>query len=153
RVCRLLRPVAIRPWLEISFEDGFQDQFERTLDHSITDGRNRKVADLAALLRDSDLPRSLGSIPPLSQLLAELLKKHLHALGFDSVERHPIDTGGAVVLLRQLVGRAERFSFTGVAIQAPKSPRWVSLRLDVQSSSQVLQRDGCLCHFTPASPR
>ena len=27
-----------------------------------------------------------------------------------------------------------------------------SLRLDVQSSSQVLQRDGCLCHRTPASP-
>src|SRR5262245_11002111 len=28
------------------------------------------------------------------------------------------------------------------------SPRWFSLRLDVQSSSQVLQRDGCLCHRT-----
>jgi hypothetical protein len=27
----------------------------------------------------------------------------------------------------------------------------VSLRLDVESSSQVLQTDGCLCHLTPAS--
>src|SRR5687767_1158456 len=63
----------------------------------------------------------------------------------------PITARGAVVVFRQLIGSTERLVFADVAIQAPKSPRWFGLRLDVESSSQVLQRDGCLCHLTPAS--
>ena len=42
----LFRPVAIRARLEVSLEDRFQDEFERTLHHTIADGRNRKLADL-----------------------------------------------------------------------------------------------------------
>src|SRR5262245_40133762 len=152
RVRRLLRPVAVRPRLEISFEDGVQDEFERTLYHAIADRRNRELAHLASLLRYSDLPRSLGSIAPLHQLLAKLVEKRVHAVCFDGLKRHPITARGTVVLFGQLVGGTERLAFADVAIQAPKSPRWFGLRLDVQSSSQVLQRDGCLCHLTPASP-
>src|SRR5262249_51993344 len=125
RVRGPLRPVAVGPRLEVSFEDRFQDEFERTLDHPIADGRNRKLAHLAAVFRDADFPRSSGSIPSLYQLLTKLIEKRVHAVCFDGVERHPIDTGGAVVLLRQLVGRTERFPFTDVTIQTPKSPRWV----------------------------
>ena len=88
----LLRPVAVGPRLEISFEDRFQDEFDRTLYHPIADGRNRKLAHLSSLFRYPDLPRSLGSIAPLHQLLAKLVKKWLHAICFDDVERHPIDT-------------------------------------------------------------
>jgi hypothetical protein len=89
-VRRLLRPVAVRPRLEVSFEDRFQDEFERTLDHAIADGRYRKLAHLATLFRDADLPRSLGSIASLHQLLTKLVEKHVHAGCFDGVERHPI---------------------------------------------------------------
>src|SRR5215510_6862249 len=134
------------------FADGFQDEFERTLYHAITDRRNRKVAHLASLFRYSDLPRSLGSIAPLHQLLAKLVEKRVHAVCFDGLERHPITARGTVVLFGQLVGGTERLAFADVAIQAPKSPRWFGLLLDVQYSSQVLQLDGCLCHLTPASP-
>src|SRR5215831_9018815 len=148
----LLRPVAKRPRLKISFEDGFQDEFERTLDHPVADGRNRKPANLTPVFRYPDLPRSLGSIAPLHQLLAKPAKKRVHPILFDGVERHPIDARGAVVLLRQLIGSVERLLFADVPIQSPKSPRWFSLRLDVESSSQVLQRNGCLGHLTPASP-
>ena len=91
RVRGLLRPVAVGPRLEVSFEDWFQDEFERTLYHPIADGRNGKVAHLASLFRYSDSPRSLGSIAPLHQLLAELVKQHVHAIYFDGFERHPID--------------------------------------------------------------
>src|SRR5262249_27091042 len=84
-------------------------------------------------------------------LLAKLVKKRVHAIRCDGVERHPVDTRGTVVLFRHLIGGAERLSFADVPIQTPKSPLWFSLRLDVQSSSQILLRDGCLCHLTPAS--
>src|SRR5262249_54179629 len=152
RVRGLLRPVAVGPRLEVSFEDGFQDEFECTLYHTVTDSRNRKLADLPSLFRYSDLPRSLGSIAPLHQLLTKLVEKRLHAHRFDGLERDAVSTGGAVVLFGQLIGGMERFPLADVPIQSPKSPRWFSLRLDVQSSSQVLQRDGCLGHLTPASP-
>jgi hypothetical protein len=62
----------------------------------------------------------LRSILPLDQLLTELIEKRVHAVCFDGVERHPVDTGGAVVLFRQLVGGAKRCPFTDVAIQTPK---------------------------------
>src|SRR5262249_47452124 len=53
RVRGLLRPVAVGPRLEVSFEDGFQDEFECTLYHTVTDSRNRKLADLPSLFRYS----------------------------------------------------------------------------------------------------
>jgi hypothetical protein len=138
--------------LEVSFEDRLQDEFQCTLDYAIANGRNRELANLAPLLRNSDLPRSLGSIAPLHQLLAKLAKKGVYALYGDGLERYPINTRGAIVLFGQFIGGAKCFLFADVAIQAPKSPRWFGLRLDVESSSQVLQRDGCLCHLTPAFP-
>src|SRR5262249_57578267 len=113
-----VRPVAVRPRLEIGFEDGFQDEFERTLYHAITDRRNRKLAHLASLFRYSDLPRSLGSIAPLHQLLTKLVEKRVHAVCFDGLERHPITARGTVVLFGQLVGGTERLAFADVAIQA-----------------------------------
>src|SRR5262245_34970991 len=150
RVRGLLRAVAIRPRLEVGFEDRFQDEFQRPLHHAIANGRNREVTNLAPLFRYSDLPRSLGPIPPLHQLLAQLVKKRLHAICFDGLERHPITAGGAVVLFGQLVGSAARVPFADVTIQAPKSPRWFGLRRDAQSSSQVLQLAGRVYQSTPA---
>src|SRR5262249_55414451 len=153
RVRGPLRSVAVRPRLEVGFEDRLQDEVESTRYHAVAKRRNGKVAHLASLVRYADFPRSLGSIAPLHQLLTELVKTPVHAVCFDGFERHPIDTGGAVVLLRQLVGSVERFPFPDVALQAPTSPRGFSLRLDVQSSPQVLPRHGCLGQLTPASPR
>src|SRR5713226_6710780 len=42
------RPVAIRPRLEISFEDRLQDKLECPLNHAITDSRNRQNTDFLA---------------------------------------------------------------------------------------------------------
>src|SRR5439155_12265123 len=43
-----LRSVSVRPRLEVSFEDRLQHKLERPLDHTVTNGRNRKHADLIA---------------------------------------------------------------------------------------------------------
>ncbi len=45
------RPVSIRPRLEISFEDRLQNELECSLNHTITNSRNRKNADLSPVLR------------------------------------------------------------------------------------------------------
>src|SRR5271166_5492342 len=47
-----LRSVSERPRLEVRLEDRFQYELERTLRHPVADRRNRKDADLAAILRD-----------------------------------------------------------------------------------------------------
>src|SRR5260221_11384068 len=53
------RPVSIRPRLEISFEDRFQDELECSLDHAVADRGNREDADLGApILRYLLLPCS-----------------------------------------------------------------------------------------------
>src|SRR5215470_8003386 len=147
----LLRPVAVRPRLEISLEDRFQDQLQCTLDHSVADARNRKLASLPSFFRYLDLPQPSGSISPLHQLLAKLSEKSLQPSSFDRLERHPIDSRGSVVLLGKLIGFPESLPFADVDIQPPESPSRFSLRLDVKPSPQVLQFDGCFYHFTPAS--
>src|SRR5215467_1462422 len=57
------RPISIRPRLEISFEDWLQDKLHCPLNHTITDGRNRKDTNfLAPILRNLLLPCPHGPI-------------------------------------------------------------------------------------------
>src|SRR5712692_9438171 len=58
--------------------------------------------------RYPDFPRPLRSIAPLHQLLAKLVEKALHTVDFDGLERHPVCARGAIVLLGQLIGGAQR---------------------------------------------
>ena len=53
---RALGTVSERPRLKVRLEDRFQYELERALHHPIADRRNRKDADLAAILRDFLLP-------------------------------------------------------------------------------------------------
>ena len=56
-MCCPFRSVSIGPRLEIRFKDRLQDELERSLDHAVTDGRNRKDADLVApVFRNLFLP-------------------------------------------------------------------------------------------------
>src|SRR5437879_7137091 len=74
------RSVSIRPRLEISFEDRFQDELECSLDHTITDRGYREDADLGApVLRYLLLPCAHGLIRVGDQFVSNLLKKTLHA--------------------------------------------------------------------------
>src|SRR5579864_8752656 len=51
------RPISIRPRLEISFEDRLQDELHRSLNHTITDRRNRQDPNfLAPIFRNLLLP-------------------------------------------------------------------------------------------------
>src|SRR5262245_55020916 len=41
-LCCSLRSVSVRPRLEICLEDGFQNELDRSLDHTLPNGRNRE---------------------------------------------------------------------------------------------------------------
>src|ERR1051326_8371341 len=56
------RPVSIRPRLEISFEDRLQDELQCSLNHTITNSRNRKNADLSPVLGNFLFPCPHGPI-------------------------------------------------------------------------------------------
>src|ERR1017187_7065014 len=73
-MCCPFYSVSIRPRLEISFEDRFQNELECSLDHAIADPGNREDADLgASVLRNLLLPCSHGPIRVGDQFVSDLL--------------------------------------------------------------------------------
>src|SRR5215469_6762623 len=125
-------PVSVRPRLEISFEDRLQDELEGSLNHPVTNSRNRENADFGApVLRDFLLSYPHGLIRFSDQFVLNLLQKTLHSVSLDGCERHPVNARGSVITLRHLVGFLERFRLADMNVQSPESPSWFSLRLDV----------------------
>src|SRR5258707_4405578 len=71
-----LRSVSVRPRLEVSFEDRLQDELERTLDHTVTNGRNRKHADLGSpVFRNLLFSYPHGLIRVVDQFVLNLFQK------------------------------------------------------------------------------
>src|SRR5262245_7985692 len=147
-----LGAIAERTRLEVRFKDGFQDELTGSLDHTVTDRRNRQHADpLPTFFGNRLVPQPHGAIRAGGQFMPYLLQKPVEPAGLDGFKRHAVDTWCAVVGLGQVIGFLEGFPFADVDIQAPETPGRFSLRLGVYPPAQVLQRDGCLCHRTPAS--
>src|SRR5208337_2322721 len=97
-------------------EDRFQYELERTLRHPVADRRNRKDADLAAILRDFLLPRRQRRIGAPDQFARDLLEESLYALRLDGLEGHSVTSRSAVVLLGQRVRLAQRVQLADVDV-------------------------------------
>jgi len=147
---RPLRTIPIRPVAEVRFEDRLQHEFERTLDHPVPNRRNPQDADLAPVFRDRHVPVPERPVGASDQRVPQFRQKLLHPGPLDRRKRHPVETRGPVVLLGDLVRRAQRLQLRHVHVQAPTPPVLLSLRLAVEPPSQVLQTDGYGCHRTPA---
>src|SRR6267142_5677107 len=127
-----LRSVSVRSRLEIGFEDRLQDELERTLDHTVTNGGNRKNADLIApVLRDLLLSYPRGLIRVLDQFVLNLFQKTFPSAFLNGFKRHPVDPRSSVITFRHPVGFLERFHLADVNVQSPETPSRFSLRLDV----------------------
>src|SRR5438034_2177117 len=151
-VCCPLGPISKRSRLEVRLEDRFEYELERPLNHPVPNGRNRKDADFAPILRYF-LPSGrewLVSTP--RQFVPQLLEQSLRALRLDGRERHPVNPRGSVVLFGHFVCFAQRLHLADVDVKTPETPGRFSLRLDVYPPPQVLQTNGRLCHLVLAFP-
>src|SRR5467141_4801356 len=102
------RSVSVRSRLEVRFENRFQNELECSLDHTITDGRDRESSDFSPVFRYFLLPCSHGSIRVGDQFVSDLLKKTLLSALFDGLERDPVNSRSPVVLLCHLIGFMKR---------------------------------------------
>jgi hypothetical protein len=126
------RSVSIRSRLEVGFENRLQNELECSLDHAITDGRDRQDANLRSpILRYLLLPHPHGPIRLIDQFVLNLLEKTLRSALFDGLERDPVDSRCPVVFLRHLVGFLQSFHFADMDVESPETPGWFSLRLVV----------------------
>src|SRR6267378_3898219 len=73
-MCRSFRSISVRSCLEVRFEDRFQDELEGSLDHAITDGRNRENSDFSPVFGYFLLPYPHGSIRVVDQFVSDLLQ-------------------------------------------------------------------------------
>src|ERR1700760_3643288 len=113
----LLRPVSIGPRFEIRFKDRLQNELERTLDHTITNCRNRKNAYLTSpVLRNLLLSHSHGLIRFVDQFILYLFQKTLPSAFFDGRKRNSVDSRSPVITLRHQVGFLECFRFADMNV-------------------------------------
>jgi len=114
------RPIAKRPRLEVSLEDGFQDELEGSLDHAVADGRNSENADLAVVLGYFLPPIPQRTIRMCRQFVLELLEERLHAAVPDGLEGDSVNARSPVILLGQQVSFVKGFLFANMDVQAQK---------------------------------
>src|SRR4029450_2921942 len=144
--------IAVPTRLEVRFKDGFQDELEGSLDHTVTDGRNREEAGTcAAFLRNRLVPQPHGVIRAGDQCVLEWLEEGLDPVCLTGLKRHPSTPWSTVVFFGQSVGFAERVQLADMDVPAPETPGRFSLRLGGYPPAQVWQTHGCLSHCTPAS--
>src|SRR5215813_6260242 len=112
-----LRSVSVRPRLKISLEDWLQDELECSLDHTVTNGRNGKNADLGApVFRNFLFPYPHGLIRLVDQFVLNLFQKALHSPLLNGFKRHPVDSRGSVITLSQLISFVEGFHLADVNV-------------------------------------
>src|SRR5712692_7228573 len=87
--------IAKRARLEVRFEDGFQNELEGSLDHAVSNGRNREHPYFRAPVLRNGMPAvPQWTIPEGDQVVPELREEVVHPSVFDGLERHPVDTRG-----------------------------------------------------------
>lgn len=104
-------PIPIAVWVEIGLEDRFQDQLEGHLGHPVPQGRNPERAELAALLRDHDLPHRQRGEGAVLQRGTQVLEEGQHPdVLFDVAAGHRIHASclGAPLARHPLPGHQQR---------------------------------------------
>ena len=136
--------ISKRSRLEVRLKDRFQYELERPLHHAIPDSRfeGRGLCPHPSVSPAAE-PATARSA--LYQFAPYLPEKSFYALRFDGLEGHSVFSRSAIIPFGQRIRFAQRFHLTDMDVQSPKPPGRISLRLDVYSPPQVLQKCGRLC--------
>ena len=102
--------------MEVSLEDGFQDELEGSLDHAIADGRNAENAGLAVALGYLLPPIPQRTIRVCRQFVLKLLEERLHAAVLDGLEGDSVNARSSIVLLGQRVVFVKGFPFAKMVV-------------------------------------
>src|SRR6202451_1898449 len=107
---------SIRSRLEIRFKDRLQDELECSLNHPITDSRNRQNADLSPVLWNLLLPCPHGPIRVINQFIPNLPQETFRSASLNGLKRDPVDSRCPVVAFRHPVSFVKRFHLADVDV-------------------------------------
>jgi hypothetical protein len=110
------RPCPIGAVREVGFEDWFQDEPEGTLDHAVSNRRNRNHADFAALLGNLSSTIRPRVVRVRAQFLGEFRQKLFSALPLNHFERLGVGPRGSAIALGLQVRRFERVQLHDVDV-------------------------------------
>ena len=93
----------------------------------------------------------MGFVPACFEVVLYIRKETFQSGGFDGIKCLTIDPSRTAVPLGYMVGLLEGLRPCHMDEDAPEAMCLFRLRLPIYPPSQLLQRNGCLCHLTLAS--
>src|SRR5665811_689660 len=119
------------------------------LHHAIAYARNLERSDLSLVLGDVHPAVRMGFVPDCFEVVLYIRKEVIQSGGFDGLKCLPVDPGRTTIPLGYTVGLFKGLLPCHMDEDAPEAMCLFRLRLPIYPPSQLLQRDGCLCHLTP----
>ena len=132
--------IPIRTVVEVSLEDGFENQLGGGLHHAVSDSRDpeRPFVDTTGF-RDHDPLDGLGAVSSSSQLFVDLAEPPLHSVRFNVLERLPVDACSAAVAPALRIGEGEDIHPRHLVVEEVKSTARLLLGLAVKHPSEPLE--------------
>src|SRR5665811_2016181 len=119
------------------------------LHHAIAYARNLERSDLSLVLGDVHPAVRMGFVPDCFEVVLYIRKEVIQSGGFDGLKCLPVDPGRTTIPLGYTVGLFKGLLLCHMDEDAPEAMCLFRLRLPIYPPSQLLQRDGCLCHLHP----
>jgi hypothetical protein len=130
-MCVTFESVPIRAVLEVRFEYRLKYQFQRPLDYTISDRWYSQGAPLAIAFRYVYFPIRQWPVCPVQEFLPYPFQKSFSAINLNVFKPLSIDARRSIVGLCQPIGFFKDFLLADMAVQSPKPPVLVGLRLPV----------------------
>ena len=127
---------------QVRLEDRTDHQHHRHHDRAVTDGGDAQGPASAIALGDPHSQQGLGAVRPVRQLLSEPFQPAVPPLGFDRVERHPVEARRAVVGTTATIGFRQDVRSTDLVPESIEPESRFSLRFRLQRG---LERLNGLC--------
>src|SRR5215471_16388668 len=148
RLDRVHRPafgtVAVSRILEVGFEDGFQHDLGRGLDHAITKGWDTERALASAIwLWDYHAPYRIGPVRLRNQFLAQARQPCLQAFLLDLRKRYLIHTWRSRIGAGEPVGMQQDVVPANLVVEHIETEGGLRLRLAIELSLKVPDLIGC----------